>query len=1362
MSTWRKASGSRLARQTSSRVGRRLRVRSIEPLEQRTVLDASLQLIHNSPYDIIGTLDVYVDDVLFVDNFAFQNARPFVNLPAGQHTIELTGSGAANSNNPFYSLTANLLDNTSYIAAIQGQPFVAPGPGAIHIGLSPLGRTLAQNPANVDMLFVNGVPDSAPIDVVIRGGATLADDLAYPNFGPGYVGVAPLPYILDVTSADGALGTRSFTANLPPAAATAFVVLASDYVNPPPDVNGNPRFVLMAVFHDGAAFVLPEIIPTVTPSVSVAAASGNEGNTGTSPLFFTISLSTATSQTVSVAYSTSNGSATAGSDYNATSGTVTFGPGVTTRLITVVRRGDTVSEPNETFNLNLNTAINATIATPSVTGTILNDDGGVVLPALAVASRSLNEGNAGTTPFVFTVTLSTASAQQVTVGYATGTGTATAGTDYTATSGTLTFAPGTTSQLVTVQVAGDTTNEPNETFTLALSGATNATIATPSVTNTIQNDDGVPTLAVAGVSASEGNASTNPFVIPVILSAASSQQVTVAYATGTGTATVGTDYTATSGTLTFAPGATVQLVTVQVTGDTANEPNETFTLALSGATNATIATPTVTNTIQNDDPVPSLAVAGISASEGNAGTTPFVFTVSLAAASGQQVTVAYATSPGTAAAGSDYTAISGTLTFAPGVTTQLVTVQVAGDTTNEPNETFGLNLSAPVNATIATAAGTGTIQNDDAVPTLAITSVSLNEGNAGTTPFVFTVSLSAASSQEVTVAYGTSPGTATAGSDYTTTSGTLTFTPGSTTRFVTVQVAGDTTNEPNEAFSVNLAAPVNATLGTAAGTGTIQNDDGVPSLTVAGVSANEGNAGTTPFVFTVNLSAASSQPVTVAYGTGTGTATAGSDYTATSGTLTFAPGITTQLVTVQVAGDTANEPNETFTLALSGATSASIATPSVNGTIQNDDAVPSLAVAGVSSNEGNAGTTPFVFTVSLSAASGQQVTVAYATGTGTATAGSDYTATSGTLTFAPGITTQLVTVQVAGDTVAEPNETFALALSGATNATIGTSTGTGTIQNDDTAGPSTISFPSGFSGAASQFSFNSSATIAGGSLRLTNGFNQRASSYFRTPVDVTSFNTHFDFQLRPGSNPWGDGFTFVIQGNGLTSLGSGSSGLGYAGMGSSVAVKFDVKNNAGEGTNSTGLYTNGASPTSLNSVSLGSTGINLRSRRVFGVDMAYNGTTLTVTITDQTTLAQATQNYTVNIPSIIGASSAYVGFTGSTSNNTAVQRILNWTYTSGSAPAPLAMAAGVEQALTANAATGSPTATTLRTPTSGSTASTSSAAPTSTALAQTQTPVTASSRAKALAGAGQDTYVQDELLDLLARSASSRKKYSRI
>ena len=220
----------------------------------------------------------------------------------------------------------------------------------------------------------------------------------------------------------------------------------------------------------------------------------------------------------------------------------------------------------------------------------------------------------------------------------------------------------------------------------------------------------------------------------------------------------------------------------------------------------------------------TLRINDVSRAEGNTGTSAATFTVTLSPASARTVTVAYATANGTATAGSDYSAASGTLTFTPGQTSKTVTVNLTGDTVREPNETFTLALSAPTGATLFDAQGQGTLINDDG-PVLRIGDLSRAEGHTGTTAFAFPVTLSPASTGTVTVKYATIPQTAQAGSDFTGTSGTLTFSPGQTSKTVTVNAIGETTAEPNETFAVNLFQPTGATLFDSLGVGTLRNDD---------------------------------------------------------------------------------------------------------------------------------------------------------------------------------------------------------------------------------------------------------------------------------------------------------------------------------------------------------------------------------------------------------------------------------------------------------------------------------------------------------------------------------------------------------
>jgi len=233
--------------------------------------------------------------------------------------------------------------------------------------------------------------------------------------------------------------------------------------------------------------------------------------------------------------------------------------------------------------------------------------------------------------------------------------------------------------------------------------------------------------------------------------------------------------------------------------------------------------------------LPSLTIDEVTVTEGNSGTMDALFTVRLSIASRQVITVNFATANGTAVAGQDFVSTNGVLTFNPGNLAKTIAVPIIGETRYEANETFRMLLSAPVNATLATTQATATINNDDPIPLLSINDVTVTEGNSGVTNAIFTIHLSAPSSQSVTVHYATANGTAVAPGDYVTAGGNLTFTAGQTNKTVTIRVNGDATNELDETFIVALSDAVNANLGKGRGFGTIVNDDPI-NIVPAGLS----------------------------------------------------------------------------------------------------------------------------------------------------------------------------------------------------------------------------------------------------------------------------------------------------------------------------------------------------------------------------------------------------------------------------------------------------------------------------------------------------------------------------------------------
>ena len=639
----------------------------------------------------------------------------------------------------------------------------------------------------------------------------------------------------------------------------------------------------------------------------------------------------------------------------------------------------------------------------------------------------------------------------------TGIAAATAGSDYTATFGTVTFDVGERSKTVSVAVIPDALVEANEAFSLFLSKPVNCELGDPQAVGILTNDDQV-LVSVKGATVKEGQTGTTNAIVTISLSAAANQNVTVDYSTLNGTAEAGSDFTASTGSLTFKVGETSKTVIIPVTADTTVESSETFQVQLANPVNAALSprASLATVTITNDD-FPSLSIADVTVVEGNEGVTEALVTVTLDIPATAEVTVNYATAKGTALLGTDFTATTGKLTFAPGETTKTIAVPVIADTNVEPDETFTLTLTKPTNAVLSTAArATITLTNDDLPSiTFAADALAVSE-DISTHTANLTVNLSAVSSQPVTVGYATGDGSA-SGSDFTALTDTLTFAPGEITKTLTVPISNDTEVEADETFSVTLSNPTLALLGElTTATVTITNDDRA-SLSIADVAVPEGAAGTANATVTVTLSSPVLSTVTVDYASSDKTAIVDSDYTAVTGTLTFAPGELTKAITVPVLGDATVETDETFALKISNPTNAVLGSASAIVTLTNDD-LPTVGFGDdLTVTESDKNSVTASFTVTLSTVAASTVTVDYASSDGTATVASgDYRASSGTLTFNPGESSKTVTVSVPGDMLLETPETVLFTLSNPTGATLGKTTATLTIADNDEMGGFTL------------------------------------------------------------------------------------------------------------------------------------------------------------------------------------------------------------------------------------------------------------------------------------------------------------------
>lgn len=415
-------------------------------------------------------------------------------------------------------------------------------------------------------------------------------------------------------------------------------------------------------------------------------------------LEFTLRLSRESTSDVTVDISTLNGSARGqNTDFQSTVlDTVTIDAGETTAHARVYVYGDDISEPDENFFIELSNAVGASFGATNrglrATGFILDNDAGGGAPSVAVAAPIVDEARGVAS---FTVSLSEASDETQSFDFATVSGSARRGGDFASSSGELEFLPGQTEKTVSIAIARDSVAEANEVFGLRVTG--DETGATGWAT--ILDDDGdLPTVSLDPVRVDEVSSYAN---FTARLSQASTSAVTVTYTTSNGTALSSSDYQATTGTITFDPGETVASARVYVYGDTESESDETFFVTLSNPTgaafDATDVVPTTTGFILDDDPGAEkrvISVSGTTVSEAAAnGEAQAIFTIQLSRAFDEDVVIDYATRNGTARAGSDYIADSGSIRIGAGATEAYVAIDILNNLGGEANESFSLSLS---------------------------------------------------------------------------------------------------------------------------------------------------------------------------------------------------------------------------------------------------------------------------------------------------------------------------------------------------------------------------------------------------------------------------------------------------------------------------------------------------------------------------------------------------------------------------------------------------------------------------------------------------------------------------------------------
>ncbi|PKO13526.1 MAG: hypothetical protein CVU39_18560 [Chloroflexi bacterium HGW-Chloroflexi-10] len=804
------------------------------------------------------------------------------------------------------------------------------------------------------------------------------------------------------------------------------------------------------------------------PTISINDVSVTEADSGTTTANFTVTLSHLSEKGVSVQYGTTNGTAVDPDDFTATNGTLSFSGTELTKTITVLVAGDVLVEENESYNVVLETPINSTLNDGEGAGAILENDTAVVRMETTnnAAEEDLAAGQ-------FTLTLTQMVDTDVTVAYSVD-GSATAASDYAALSGWVTIPANTLTTTIAITPFEDNLVEGTETIAVTLASVNNSHVSIDTApenqsasVDIVDNDSAMVSVSANPSTTAEGSSTPGTFIFTLDKQAQSA--VTLSYSVS-GSAISPTDYSSLSGTIIIPALTSSVSIDVSSIDDIIVEGDENVILTLTETNNSAVTvasdaglSATVTFT-DNDTAEFSITASIDAASENGVGSpTDGEFTFTMTKAARVDVTINVAVS-GSAANGTDYNTIGSSLTFQAGETSKTITVAVIEDTLVEGNETATLAISDPqpadgVDSSLfsisdTTSSATVIITDDDPDPTTSVNDPEVTEGDTGVNTLTFVITLSHESTKTGMVDYTLEGDSATSDVDFVFKSGTLTYEPGETSKSVDVSVIGDLIEEPTETFHLRLSNGINITIQDDSGIGTIRDND-TAELNIADVSMAEGNDGNTEFNFTVTMNPPTIETVTVDFATEDNTTLASEDYTATSGTLTFGPMETTQTITVLVSGDTVYENDESFLVNLSNSENAVISTTANQGTgtIENDEAQPILSIGSVSQNEGNSGTSDFVFTITMDHASAFTTTVDYATENGTATtAGGDYLAANGTLTFNPGDTIKTIRISINGDRLVESNDTFVVNLSNMSdNATISpiANQGTGIILNDD-------------------------------------------------------------------------------------------------------------------------------------------------------------------------------------------------------------------------------------------------------------------------------------------------------------------------
>lgn len=790
----------------------------------------------SSPTDVPVTFGVYtVDETAHASTDYVATSFPNLVIPAGStsttFSVEIMGDTLMEGDESF-----EIRGNTPLSGVTAA------------MGSQPRGRILEDDAPRLPKLSVN--------DVRIAEGnnghplAIFTVTLSEPSANPVSFSFT--------TSDNSAASPTDFTARMLtglviPAGRTTKQVSVS--LNGDTDVEQEESFVVNvidvvgATIEDGLAIceIVNDDAVGAEQALSVGDVSIAEGDSGTKTLTVGVDLGIARSVPVFFDIATSNGSATAGSDYVANALMQQEIPaGATHRDFSIIIKGDTVKEPDETILVTLSNVSGTYASDPEAVATIIDEESGGndVTPELRIADFNVSEGNAGGRPAYLTISLSVPGILPVEFDLDMVNLTATAGSDYQSLSlSRVTIPAGETSKTIALTVYGDTVTEADETFMAVVSSVTGATATDDIAVGKIVNDDGIPIpgLSIADASIIEGHLGNKEMSFTVSLSSPAPSSIYFDIAAVNGTAdTFDYQYFPVTG-FTIEAGQSSRTFTVDIKGDELAEADEIFTINVLNVAGAAVVDGSAIGTILNDDSTtwPVMSISDGSVTEGNSGIHWLNFTVSLSFPVNGTVGFKIESANGTALADEDYFGFELGDAFAPGETSITYSVPIYGDSTFEFDETFFVKLVRQFVQAAAVDKDTAVctivnddLEDDDSLPALTIGDVLVAEGNSGARIATFYVSLSTpapnggVSFNIATSNVSSNGNAATANIDFAAVnSQAMTIPAGQTSASFGVKILGDTSVESNEIFNVSVSNLSGATVAKSEAIGTIINDD---------------------------------------------------------------------------------------------------------------------------------------------------------------------------------------------------------------------------------------------------------------------------------------------------------------------------------------------------------------------------------------------------------------------------------------------------------------------------------------------------------------------------------------------------------